>query len=178
VDPTLLVPLNSLASQLSTATTTTSLGDVSHLLDYCSTHPESTIRYYAYEMQLKIHSDASYLYAPKDYLPIGGYFYLGIAPDSPATPFAHGPLLCHTPVLKHVISSVAEADFAAAFVNAKEDTITRTTIYEMDHEPQSLKLTTSMQTESLITQSNKSAPKPWTCFSNGSKTGLNKTNSI
>jgi hypothetical protein len=64
VDPTLLVPLSALASQLSNVTTTT-INDVSHLLDYCSTHPESTIRYYAYNMQLKIHSDASYLSKPK-----------------------------------------------------------------------------------------------------------------
>jgi hypothetical protein len=38
VDPTLLVPLSAFASQLSTATATT-INDVSHLLDYCSTHP-------------------------------------------------------------------------------------------------------------------------------------------
>jgi hypothetical protein len=45
VDPTLLVLLSALASQLSTAATTT-IKAVSHLLDYCSTHPESTIRYF------------------------------------------------------------------------------------------------------------------------------------
>jgi hypothetical protein len=44
MDPTLLVPLSSLASQLSTDTAI-SLDDISCLLDYCSTHPESTIRY-------------------------------------------------------------------------------------------------------------------------------------
>jgi hypothetical protein len=38
VDPALLVPLSALASHLSTATTTT-IKAVSHLLDYCSTHP-------------------------------------------------------------------------------------------------------------------------------------------
>jgi hypothetical protein len=43
VDPTLLIPLSALASQLST-TTTTAIKAVSHLLDYCSTHPESNIR--------------------------------------------------------------------------------------------------------------------------------------
>jgi hypothetical protein len=43
VDPTLLMPLSALASHLSTATTT-KIKAVSHLLDYCSTHPESTIR--------------------------------------------------------------------------------------------------------------------------------------
>jgi hypothetical protein len=38
VEPTLLVSLSALASQLSTATTPT-IKAVSHLLDYCSTHP-------------------------------------------------------------------------------------------------------------------------------------------
>jgi hypothetical protein len=52
VDTTLLVPLSNLASQLSTATSTT-IDSISHLLDYCSTHPESSIRYYASNMQLK-----------------------------------------------------------------------------------------------------------------------------
>jgi hypothetical protein len=56
VDPTLLAPLRALVSQLSTATTTT-IASLSHLLDYCSTHPESTIRYFASDMQLKIHSN-------------------------------------------------------------------------------------------------------------------------
>jgi hypothetical protein len=38
VDPTLLTPLSTLASQLATATTTT-IKAVAHLLDYCSTQP-------------------------------------------------------------------------------------------------------------------------------------------
>jgi hypothetical protein len=47
VDPTLLVPLSALASQLSTATSTeTTINAVSHLLDYCSSHPESSINYF------------------------------------------------------------------------------------------------------------------------------------
>jgi hypothetical protein len=73
VDPTFLVPLSTLAAQLSTATTTT-IKDVAHLLDHCSTQPEATIRYYDSGMQLKIHSDASYLSEPKAKSRIGGYF--------------------------------------------------------------------------------------------------------
>jgi hypothetical protein len=64
LDPTLLVTLSALASQLSTDTTTT-INDVSHFLDLCSTNPESSIRYFASDIQLKIHSDASYLSEPK-----------------------------------------------------------------------------------------------------------------
>jgi hypothetical protein len=73
VDPTLLVPLSTLASQFSTSTTTT-INDVSHLLEYCSNHPESSIIYFESDMQLKIHSDASYLSEPKAKSRIGGYF--------------------------------------------------------------------------------------------------------
>jgi hypothetical protein len=145
VDPTLLMPLSALASQVSTATTTT-IKAVSHLLDYCSTHPESTIRYYASDMQLKIHSDASYLSEPKSKSRIGGYFYLGGKTDSRMKPLSNGPLFCHTTVLTHVVSSVAEAEFGALFVNAKEGTVTRTTLSEMGHNQDATDLTTDNTT--------------------------------
>jgi hypothetical protein len=70
-------------------------------------------------MQLKIQSDASYLSEPKAKSRIGGYFYLGNKTDSPKKPLYNGPLLCHTTVLKHVVSSVAEDECGALFVNAK-----------------------------------------------------------
>jgi hypothetical protein len=91
VDPTLLVPLSSLASQFSTATSTT-ITAVSHLLEYYSTHPESSIRYFASDMQLKIHSDASYLSEPKAKSRIGGYFYLSNNTNPPKKPLYNGPL--------------------------------------------------------------------------------------
>jgi hypothetical protein len=92
VDPTLLVPLSALESQLSTSTTTT-IKAVSHLIDYYSTHPEATIRYYASDMQLQIHSDASYLSEPKSKSRIGGYFFFGGKNDSRMKPLSNGPLL-------------------------------------------------------------------------------------
>jgi hypothetical protein len=60
-------------------------------------------------MQLKIHSDASYLSEPKAKSIIGGYFSLGNKTNAPKKPLSNSPLLCHTTVLKHVVSSVAEA---------------------------------------------------------------------
>jgi hypothetical protein len=76
IDPNLIVQLITLASQLSTATSTT-INAVSNLLDYCSTHPEASIRYSVSDMQLKIQSDASYLSEPKAKSIIGDCFYLG-----------------------------------------------------------------------------------------------------
>jgi hypothetical protein len=84
-------------------------------------------------MQLKIHSDASYLSEPKAKSILGGYFYLGKKTNSLKKPLYNGPLLCHTTVLKHVVSYVAEAEFDTLFVNKKEGTVTRTTMTEMHH---------------------------------------------
>jgi hypothetical protein len=97
-------------------------------------------------MQLKIHSDASYLSEPKAKSRIGGYFYLGKKSDSRMKPLSNGPLLCHTTVLKHVVSSVAEAGFGALFVNAKEGTVARTTLSEMGHNQDTTDLTTENTT--------------------------------
>jgi hypothetical protein len=97
-------------------------------------------------MQLKIHSDASYLCEPKATSRIGGYFYLGGKSDSRMKPISNGPIFCHTTVLKHVVSSVAEAEFGAIFVNAKEVTVTRTTLSEMGHNQDATDLTTDNTT--------------------------------
>jgi hypothetical protein len=60
VDPTLIMPINVLASEQSRATAVTA-DKVIKLLNYCNTHPETKIRYHASNMILRIHSDASYL---------------------------------------------------------------------------------------------------------------------
>jgi hypothetical protein len=60
VDPTLIIPINVLASEQSKATEVTA-DKVIKLLNYCNTHPETKIRYHASDMILHIHIDASYL---------------------------------------------------------------------------------------------------------------------
>jgi hypothetical protein len=61
-------------------------------------------------------------------------------------PLSNGPLLCQTTVLKHMVSSVAEAEFGALFFNAKEGTVTRTTLSEMGHNQDATGLTTDNTT--------------------------------
>jgi hypothetical protein len=60
VDPTLIMPINVLASEQSKATEVTA-DKVIKLLSYCNTHTETKIRYHASDMILHIHSDALYL---------------------------------------------------------------------------------------------------------------------
>jgi hypothetical protein len=60
VDPTVLMPLNDIATEQTKATEKTQAA-TNQLSDYLATHPDATIRYHASDMILHIHSDASYI---------------------------------------------------------------------------------------------------------------------
>ena len=75
VNPTILMALSAITAQQSAPTEET-LARVNQFLDYMWTHPDAKIRYRASDMILNIHSDASYLSAPKTQSHAGGYFFL------------------------------------------------------------------------------------------------------
>jgi hypothetical protein len=60
VDLTLIMPANVLAS-VQTRVTSDTADKIIKLLNYCTTHPEATLRCHASDMILNIHSDASYI---------------------------------------------------------------------------------------------------------------------
>jgi hypothetical protein len=60
VDPTIVMPLNDIATEQTRETEKTQ-ASTNQMLDYLATHPDTTIRYHASDMILHIHSDASYL---------------------------------------------------------------------------------------------------------------------
>jgi hypothetical protein len=76
VDPTLIMPIDVLASEQSNATEFTAAKFIK-LLNYCNTHPETKISYHASDMILHIHSDASYLSENEAKSRAGGFFYMG-----------------------------------------------------------------------------------------------------
>jgi hypothetical protein len=125
VDPTLIMPINVLASEQSNATEITA-DKVIKLLNYCNTHPETKVRYHAYDMILHIHSDASYLSENEDSSRAGGFFYMGTDEKSDKK-LTNGANLIISKVLKNVMSSAAEAEIGAVFINAKEGAVLRTT---------------------------------------------------
>ena len=84
------------------------------------TYLDATIRYYASDMILNVHSDASYLTAPKAQSPIGGHFFLGKIPIDHKPIFINGLILSLCTVLCTVAASVTEAELGALFHNAKE----------------------------------------------------------
>jgi hypothetical protein len=57
-DPTVLMPLNDIATEQTKATEKTQAAR-NKLLDYLATQPDAAIRYHASDMILHIHSDAS-----------------------------------------------------------------------------------------------------------------------
>jgi hypothetical protein len=131
VDPTLSMPINVLDSEQSNATEVTA-DKVIKLLNYCNTHPETKIRYHASDMILHIHSDASYLSENEAKSRAGGFFYMGNTTKNDKK-LTNGAILIVSKVLKHVMSSAAEAEIGAVFINAKEGAFLRTTLEELGH---------------------------------------------
>jgi hypothetical protein len=69
-------------------------------------------------MILYIHSDASYFSEIEANSRAGGFFYMGNSADT-ADKLTNGAILIISTVLKHVMSSAAEAEIGAVFINAK-----------------------------------------------------------
>jgi hypothetical protein len=76
VDPTVLMPLNDIATEQTKATEKTQAA-TNQLLDYLATHPDAAIMYHASDMILHINSDAPYLSVSNARSRLGGLFFLG-----------------------------------------------------------------------------------------------------
>jgi hypothetical protein len=83
-------------------------------------------------MILYIHSDASYLSERESKSRAGGFFYMGNSVNT-ANKLTNGEILIISTVLKHVMSSAAEAEIGAVFINAKEGAVLRTALEEIGH---------------------------------------------
>jgi hypothetical protein len=81
VNPTVLMPLNDIATEQTNATLKTQAA-TNQLLDYLATHPDATIKYRASDMIVHIHSDASYLSVSNDRSCRGGLFFVGNNPPN------------------------------------------------------------------------------------------------
>ena len=91
------------------------------------------IRYKASDMVLNIHSDASYLSAPKARSRAGGYFFLGSVPRDGDPIKLNGAIHITCTILKLVAASAAEAELGALFLNAQEAKVLRLILTELGH---------------------------------------------
>jgi hypothetical protein len=83
-------------------------------------------------MILNIHCDASYLSEREAKSRSGVFLYMGSSAYT-ANKLTNRAILIISTVLKHVMSSAAEAEIGAVFINAKESTVLRTKLEELGH---------------------------------------------
>ena len=140
VDPTILHTTNDLSSQQSKATTNT-IKEHNHMLDYIATHPQATIRYHASPMQLHVYSDVSYLTALEARSRAGGHFWLSNEGHHQDIPL-NGPVHSLIKIQKNILTSAAEAEVGALYLNAKEAFPIRVALQELGHPQQQTPITT------------------------------------
>ncbi len=129
VDPTILIALNAIATQQAAPTQNT-LEEVKQVLDYCSNQEEEITTYSASKMILAVHSDAGYLNEHKSRSRAGGHFYLS---GNETYPPNNGAILNIAKVINVVMSSAAEAELGALFINAREAVYSRHILTQLGH---------------------------------------------
>ena len=92
VDNTILPALSTIASSQAAATEHT-LARCTQLLEYCAYNPDATVQYRSSDMILNIHSDASYLSAPRARSQVARYYFLGSVPTDDAPIKLNGAIL-------------------------------------------------------------------------------------
>ena len=135
VDCTLLVALGDLATTQANPTQET-MDKLIWLLNYVACNPNAEITYVASDMCLHIHSDASYLSAPKARSRAGAHFFLSTAPKNKNQPTIvpiNGPIHVLSKIIKLVMASAAEAEIGANFIAAQESIPLRTCLDELGH---------------------------------------------
>ena len=129
VDSTMLVALSAIASDQAAPTEAT-LNKTKQFLDYAATHPDAVLTYNKSDMVLAVHSDASYLSEPRARSRAGGHFFMSSDTVSPPN---NGAVLTVSQIIKAVMSSAAEAELGALYINAREAVPARKTLEEMGH---------------------------------------------
>jgi len=140
VDSTMLPAFGSISTNQASPTQATK-DNVNQLLDYAATHPDAALRFYASDMVLHIHSDTSYLSESKAHSRAGGHHYLSSMSAHPkqqptdADPSVpnNGAVFTLSVIMKAILTSAAEAELAALFLNVKEATVERITLKELGH---------------------------------------------
>ena len=148
VDPSMLVALGRLASRQSKATEKVA-EDMHMFLDFAATNPDAKLRYKRSKMILHGHSDASYLNEPHARSRSAAHFFMSGDPTDDKV-MHNGGVLTVSGILKHVMSSAAEAETGALFVTCKEGTLCRNTLQDMGHPQPATPITTDNTTAAGI----------------------------
>ncbi|MBM5801495.1 MAG: hypothetical protein FJ077_11840 [Cyanobacteria bacterium K_DeepCast_35m_m2_023] len=129
VDSTILPSLSAIATEQAKPTQKT-MAVIKQLLDYCATQEDAIITYQKSKMILQVHSDAGYCNEKKSRSRAGGHFFLSNGDDNSPN---NGAVLTIATIIKAVMSSAAEAELGALYLNAKEAIFLRQILTEMGH---------------------------------------------
>jgi hypothetical protein len=127
VDGTMLTPISALASEQASPTELT-MEKCLQFLNYATTQDDVILTCKASDMILAIHSDTSYLSESKARSRAGDH--MG---GDDKIPINNGAILNISQIIKSVMSSAAEAELGALFVNTKPAVSMRTMLEELGH---------------------------------------------
>jgi len=142
VDNTMLVALSAIASRQGNPTQDT-MERTLQFLDYVATHPDAILTFHASNMILNVHSDASYLIEPKARSRAGGHFFMSSGEEDPPN---NGAVANVATIIKSVMSSAAEAEIGALFINSRQAIPARNLLNEMGHKQPSTPIMTDNTT--------------------------------
>ncbi len=125
----MLTPLSAFASKQAAPMENT-MQDCLQFLDYATSQEDAIVTYQASDMKLAIHSNASYLSEPKACSRAGGHIFMA---DTEEIPINNGAVLNILQIIKAVMSSAAEAELGALFINAKKAVSMQRTLEELGH---------------------------------------------
>jgi len=121
INPTLLTALGTLTTQQAQGTQAT-MEALTQLLNYCAMHPDACIHYHASNIILWVHSNASYLSAPKG-RSRANYFLSAQLPATPTTtdpaPPDNGPIHILCQFMQQVVAIATKAELGAVFFNTQ-----------------------------------------------------------
>jgi hypothetical protein len=129
VDSTMVTALSAIASTQDKPTEET-MARCKQLLNYTATHQDAILTYKRSDMVLTVCRDASYLSKPKACSQVGGLFFLSSDTEDPIN---NGPVLNLAQIIKAVMSSAAEAELGALYINARKAIPQRQTLAEIGH---------------------------------------------
>jgi hypothetical protein len=150
VDSTMLTALSAIASAQAKPTEETMVR-CKQLLNYAATHQDAVLTYKRSDMVLVVHSGASYLSELKAQSRAGGHFFLSLDTENPIN---NGAVLDIAQLIKAVMSSTAEAELGALYINAHKALLQCQTLAEMGHKQPPTPMQTDNSTALRVVNNN------------------------
>jgi hypothetical protein len=150
VDSTILVALSSLASTQAAPTKYT-MELIKWLLDYVATNPDAILTYESSDMILAVHSNASYLSEANACSQVGSHFFCSTDVSDQSN---NGAVLNISKILKAVMSSAAETELGALYINASKAVPIHQLLVEMGHKQPKTPIQTDNTTACRVVNNN------------------------